>query len=65
MFAYNVQYNKLGFFCVGKPPWGLKGLHSILEGIGYCPGSLLTQTEGHVSIIEEILFKQQDLISKL
>ena len=27
--------------------------HSILEGIGYRPSSLLTKTEGHVSIIEE------------
>ena len=36
---------------------------SILEGIGYRCSSLLTKTEGHVSLIEDF-FKQYDLILK-
>ena len=27
--------------------------HSILEGVGYRPSSVLTKTEGHVSIIKD------------
>ena len=39
--------------------------HSNLEGIGYCPSSLFSQTEGHVSTIQEIFVLTIELDFKI
>ena len=39
-------------------------MHINSEGIGYCPSSLLTQSEGNVSTIQDFLIIKKDLVLK-